>query len=76
MPDDSNLAHFQATLLDLLDQGLPPAEITATLQNDPLLAEYAGYISTFEPRMVEVAIELVAKWGQRDGGNLASFPGD
>jgi hypothetical protein len=73
MSDDTNLARFQAALLDLLDQGHPPQEIVARLQRDPSLAEYAAYVATFEPRMVAVAIELVAKWGRREGGNLAVF---
>jgi hypothetical protein len=76
MPDDASLAHFQAVLLDLLDRGHAPEQLVAQLQQDPSLAEYVDYISTFEPRMLEVAIELVAKWGRREGGNLAPFPPD
>jgi hypothetical protein len=66
--DDPKLARFQATLLDLLSRGLPPAEIVDHLRGDPELAPYAHYVATFEPRMVEVAVELVAKWGRREGG--------
>jgi hypothetical protein len=72
MPDDVSLAHFQATLLDLLDRGSSPQEIVRELQGDPRLSDYAAYVATFEPRMVEVAIELIAKWGRRDGGNLVT----
>jgi len=71
MPDEATLAHFQAKLLDLLDHGEAPDEIIRQLRSDPQLAEYASYIATFEPRMIEVAVQLIAKWGRRDGGNLA-----
>jgi hypothetical protein len=70
MSDDSSLAHFQTKLLDLLDRVEDPQAIVRELQSDPRIAEYAAYIATFEPRMVEVAVELIAKWGRRDGGNL------
>lgn len=70
MPDDRALAHFQAVLLDLLDRGGEPHEIIESLRRDSRLAEYADYIASFEPRMMAVAVELIAKWGQRDGGNL------
>jgi len=76
MPDDEHLARFQAALLDLLAQGYPPELIIAQLRSDPQLAAYADYVATFEPRMIEVAIELVAKWGRREGGNLASLQRD
>ena len=68
MADDPTLARFQAALLDLLSRGLPPAEIVSRLRNDPELAPFTDYVATFEPRMVEVAVELVAKWGRREGG--------
>jgi hypothetical protein len=63
-----DLARFQRTLLDLLSQGQAPQNIIAQLQRDPELAEFAAYLASFEPRMVEVAVELVAKWGRREGG--------
>lgn len=68
MPDDPALARFQAKLLDLLSKGQQPQQIVDQLNSDQELAEFADYVATFEPRMVEVAIELVAKWGRREGG--------
>ena len=65
LPDDPQLAHFQATLLDLLSRGLTPQQVIDHLQRDPQLADFQAYIATFEPRMVEVAIELVQKWGRK-----------
>jgi hypothetical protein len=73
-PQDAELAAFQAALLDLLSQGLSAPQVIEQLQADPRFADLRGYISTFEPRMVEVAIALVAKWGQRDGGVPAPSP--
>ena len=60
-----NLAAFQAALLNLLAKDLPPAELRHRLTADPAFAPYQDYIATFEPRMVEVAAELVKKWGVR-----------
>jgi len=68
MPDDPALARFQATLLDLLSKGQQPQSIIDHLRSDRELADFAEYVATFEPRMLEVAIELVAKWGRREGG--------
>ena len=76
MPDDASLDCFQSVLLDLLAKGQPPERVLAQLRSNPRLAEYADYIATFEPRMVEVASALVAKWGRRDGGNLAPLDRD
>ena len=74
MTEDEQLARFQATLLDLLDRGDSPQAIIDTLRSDPRWPGYADYVATFEPRMVAVAVELVAKWGQREGGNLPGHP--
>lgn len=60
------LADFQSALLELLDQQLDAEQILARLHSDPVFVPYRSYIDTFEPRMVEVAAELVKKWGQRD----------
>lgn len=65
-PQHPPLAEFQAVMLELLDDNLAPQEIVARLQADPRLADYHDYIATFEPRMVEVAAELIKKWGRRN----------
>lgn len=70
---DGQQARFQAALLDALDQGLEPQELIERLLRDPQLAEFAAYICAFEPRMVEVAIQLLAKWGRRDAGTPSEF---
>lgn len=64
-PQDAHLAAFQAALLELLAQPLSPAEMMERLQHDATFAPFADYVSTFEPRMLEVAAALVKKWGRR-----------
>jgi hypothetical protein len=63
MADD--LARFQAALLDLLSQDLPPDAMRQRLRDDPAFAEFRDYVDRFEPRMLAVAAELVKKWGKR-----------
>ena len=65
MEQDRRLDEFQAALLELLDQPLAVDEILARLRTDEAFAPYREYVETFEPRMVEVAAELVKKWGRR-----------
>lgn len=64
-PAPHNLAAFQAALLHLLAEDLPPEEFRRRLKSDAAFEPYQDYIATFEPRMIEVAAELVKKWGRR-----------
>lgn len=66
LPGREPLALFQARLLDLLAQDLPPEEVRASLAADPEFAAYADYIRAMEPRMIGVAAQLVRKWGRRN----------
>ena len=59
------LAAFQDALLDLLDQGLPVEAVRERLREDPAFAAFRDYAAAIEPRMLEVAGELVRKWGRR-----------
>lgn len=65
MPPAEKIANFQAALLELLAQDLPPDAIHARLRDDPAFADFRAYVSSFEPRMLAVAVELVQKWGKR-----------
>lgn len=65
MPPDDLLAAFQDALLDLLDQGLPVEAVRERLREDPAFAAFRDYAAAIEPRMLEVAGELVRKWGRR-----------
>ena len=67
LPERDQLALFQARLLDLLAQDLPPEEVRARLAAAPEFAPYADYIRAMEPRMIGVAAQLVRKWGRRTG---------
>jgi hypothetical protein len=62
--DDLTLDRFQTALLELLAEPLGVDEILGRLANDPAFAPYADYVAGFEPRMVEVAAELVKRWGR------------
>jgi hypothetical protein len=64
MPPDA-LADFQDALLNLLAEGLPVERIRERLRDDPAFAAFRDYVIAIEPRMLEVAVELVRKWGRR-----------
>ena len=66
MSDETALALFQSKLLALLDSEQSVKEIHDALQNDAELEKFREYIEQFEPRMIEVAAELVKKMGTQD----------
>jgi hypothetical protein len=59
------LATFQSTLLETLSSQDDPDVIKATLQQESLSPALQDYVQTFEPEMLEIAAELVKKWGKR-----------
>ena len=59
------LADFQNALLSLLDSDLSAREMLQRLHTAPEFQAYQAYISSFELPMLEVAAELVKKWGHR-----------
>jgi hypothetical protein len=59
------LATFQSTLLETLSSQDDPDVIKATLQQESLSPTLQDYVQTFEPEMLEIAAELVKKWGKR-----------
>jgi len=63
MPE-RGLALFQHRLLQLLWENSNPAEIRQALLDDAALAEFHGYVRGMDDRMIEVAAELVRKWGR------------
>jgi hypothetical protein len=66
-PTAAELAAFQHALLDLLYRDLPPEEVQAQLRSGEAFRPFQDYLSRAEPRMMEVAAELVKKWGRRSG---------
>ncbi|NEQ25954.1 MAG: hypothetical protein F6K28_44265 [Microcoleus sp. SIO2G3] len=59
------LSKFQSTLLEALSSQDKPNVIKATLQQEVLSPALQDYVQSFEPEMVEIAAELVKKWGKR-----------
>ncbi len=61
----NELATFQSILLERLSSQDDPELIKATLLREPLSPSLTDYVQSFEPEMVEIAAELVKKWGKR-----------
>jgi hypothetical protein len=67
MRDDEALATFQEALLELLDSHESPEAVLRALAAREELLPFRDYVSTFDVRSVAVAMDLVKKWGVRDG---------
>jgi hypothetical protein len=63
--NETELANFQATLLDILSRYEHHHTVVKMLDANPEGNELRSYIDTLEPRMIETAAELVKKWGKR-----------
>jgi hypothetical protein len=61
-PPDT-LAHFQSRLLEELWAGRGAEETRAALLADGTLAPFHAYIAGMELEMLDVAADLVRKWG-------------
>lgn len=57
------LSRFQDRLLELLAAGKKPRDVRKTLLADKTLADFHAYIETMDDPMLEVAAELIGKWG-------------
>lgn len=64
MQDKTGLALFQHKLMQLLWEVDDAEEIRAALLADATLSEFHAYIKGMDSRMIEVASELVHKWGR------------
>jgi len=65
MHEKSHLVDYQDALLELLSSGLSHEAILETLESDPRFECYRQYVTEFDPDMVAVACELMAKWAKR-----------
>lgn len=65
--DERMLADFQEALLDLLSLGLAPEEVQRCLLADGRFQSLGTYIVAMEPRAIEIATELTAKWARSTG---------
>ena len=63
--DDEELARFQAAFLDLLAEDLTAEQVLDRLRRDEVFAPYRPWLERFEVRSIDVAMELVRKWGRR-----------
>lgn len=64
-PPGSELAALQAALLDRLDRHDGTGDILASLRSIETREQYRVWIDSFDPDMVELAAQLVQKWGRR-----------
>jgi len=62
--DEPDLVLFQQELVSALSSKNSPEQIIETLEENPQLNCFRNYISTFDVDMVDVAFELVHKWGK------------
>ena len=62
--DEPDLVLFQQELVNALGSNASPEQIIETLEKNPELKSFRNYISTFDVDMVQVANELVHKWGK------------
>ena len=65
MDREQEIADFQNALLELLDSNIPAREMQESLNSDKVFKPFESYISSFNLEMIEVAAELVKKWGHR-----------
>lgn len=59
------LAKFQSKLLAVLAEEIPINEMCERLKEDLAFKPYSNQIARWQPRMIEVAAQLVKKWGKR-----------
>jgi hypothetical protein len=68
MVDHEELARLQDRLLELLHEETDSAVIRDRLEAEFGDSGFRDFIQQMEPRMIEVAAELVKKWGRRSKG--------
>jgi hypothetical protein len=62
---ETEIATFQESLLEILSTQSSLSQILTTLQELSTPNEIAEYIETFDPRMIQLAADLVKQWGKR-----------
>jgi hypothetical protein len=63
---ETEIATFQESLLEILSSQAHPAQILITLEASSGPDVMSEYIATFDPRMIQLAADLVKQWGRRD----------
>ncbi|GDY10764.1 MAG: hypothetical protein DWI21_04795 [Planctomycetota bacterium] len=64
MTESEQLSKFQAVLLDTLSESRTPEDWLTALLASPSSAPFRDYVAGFQPPMLEVASELINKWGR------------
>jgi hypothetical protein len=62
--EESEIAAFQASLLEILSTQSDPTQTGQMLEDLSTTDAMTAYIATFDPRMVQVAADLVKQWGR------------
>jgi hypothetical protein len=62
---ETEIATFQESLLEILSAQSSPPQILMTLQELSTPDEMAEYIAAFDPSMIQLAADLVKQWGRR-----------
>jgi hypothetical protein len=62
---ETEIAIFQESLLEILSTQSSPPKILRTLQERLTPNAMAEYIATFDPKMIQLAADLVKQWGRR-----------
>jgi hypothetical protein len=62
---ETEIATFQESLLEILSAQSSPSQILMTLQELSTPNAMAEYTATFDPRMIQLAADLVKQWGKR-----------
>lgn len=70
MPELDEIARFQEAMFDILDRNLTPEAAREVLRADPRSAQYAAMIEGWDVHMIEVAQQLLKRWGVRRGEGL------
>jgi hypothetical protein len=65
LPDEDELARYQAALTELFTQDLPPEAIAARLQSDDAFAPFRRYVETFPLHLIASVGMLQRRWGRR-----------
>ena len=65
MAENSALEDLQAAMLSALSEGGSPESLRARLLADPRCRPFRAWVGEFDADMLEVAAQLVSKWGRR-----------
>ncbi len=65
-----SLAALQRAMLEILPTAPSPSHAAARIEASSLAEPEASWVRSFDPRALEVAIEIAGRWTRRDDGRL------